>query len=319
MKKKIIKDIILEKTLNYFPHSIKKNQDIQKLLLIRSCEFAFVELSKLGKIRGPLHTSVGQEAVAVAVCSSLKKNDAMFSNHRGHGHYIAKNGNVTKLVLELFGDKRGCSSGLGGSMHVAELEKNIIGSNGIVGAGVPIACGYSLGQKNENTKEITVVFFGDGAMNQGVVMESLNLAAIYNLPILLICENNYYAYSTKSKDMSKTKLYERAKGFGIESYNLDGMNLLRSKKFIQPLINKIRNKSVPIFIEFNTYRYHRHFSSEMARKNDYIDIKMKNKMTQIDPCFTELKKFGLNRSDVEKLILNLKNEVIKQGLNLIKK
>ena len=100
MKKKIIKDIILEKTLNYFPYSIKKNQDIQKLLLIRSCEFAFVELSKLGKIRGPLHTSVGQEAVAVAVCSSLKKNDAMFSNHRGHGHYIAKNGNVTKLVLE---------------------------------------------------------------------------------------------------------------------------------------------------------------------------------------------------------------------------
>ena len=157
--KKIFKDIILYNTFKYFPKSVKKNKNFQKLLLIRACEFAFIELSKLGKIRGPLHTSVGQEAVAVSVCSSLNSKDAMFSNHRGHGHFIAKGGNITKLVLELFGDERGCSAGLGGSMHVAELEKNIIGSNGIVGAGVPIACGYALGQKIKKKNELTVVFW----------------------------------------------------------------------------------------------------------------------------------------------------------------
>ena len=145
---------------------------------------AFIELSKLGKIR-PLHTSVGQEAVAVPVCSKLTNQDALFSTHRGHGHYLAKGGNLTNLILELFGDKRllrrsrwvyACS----------RIKKNIIGSNGIVGAGVPIACGHAMGQKMRKIKGITVVFFGDGAMNQGVVMESLNMAAIYKLPILFL-------------------------------------------------------------------------------------------------------------------------------------
>ena len=136
-------DIILNKINDIFPNQFKNKLSLKYLLTIRACELAFIELSKLKKIRGPLHTSVGQEVVAVSVCTNLKKNDGIFSNHRGHGHYIAKGGNLSKLVLELLGKPGGCCGGLGGSMHIAELKKNIIGSNGIVGGGVPIACGYA--------------------------------------------------------------------------------------------------------------------------------------------------------------------------------
>ncbi len=312
------KDKVLNSVQKLIQSRIKIQKEQQYLFIIRAAEMAFIELSKLGKIRGPLHTSVGQEAVAVSVCSKLKIEDALFSTHRGHGHYLAKGGNLTNLLLELFGNKKGCCAGLGGSMHVAELEKNIIGSNGIVGAGVPIACGHAMGQKISRIKGISVVFFGDGAMNQGVVMESLNMAAIYKLPILFACENNFYAYSTKSKDMSKTSLHFRAKGFGIDSYNVDGMNFKHLSNKISLLINKVRKKRLPIFIEFQTYRYHRHFASERPRQNDYIDNKTKSKMFKKDPCYLESKRLGLNTKQTDKLIDLIKNCIVKEGLKLIK-
>jgi len=312
------KDRVFNSVEKLFKNRIKFKKEQQYLFIIRAAEMAFIELSKLGKIRGPLHTSVGQEAVAVSVCSKLNTEDALFSTHRGHGHYLAKGGNLTNLILELFGDKKGCCAGLGGSMHVAELEKNIVGSNGIVGAGVPIACGHAMGQKMSKIKGITVVFFGDGAMNQGVVMESLNMAAIYNLPILFVCENNFYAYSTKSKDMSKTSLHSRAKGFGIESYNVDGMNFKYLSNKTSSLINKIKKKRSPIFVEFQTYRYHRHFANEIPRQNDYIDLKTKMKMLKKDPCYSEAKRLGLNIEEANKLINLIRNCIVKEGLKLIK-
>jgi pyruvate dehydrogenase E1 component alpha subunit len=311
-------DKVLNSVKKIFRNKIKLKKEQQFLLIIRAAEMAFIELSKLGKIRGPLHTSVGQEAVAVAVCSKLKIEDALFSTHRGHGHYLAKGGNLTNLILELFGDKKGCCAGLGGSMHVAELEKNIVGSNGIVGAGVPIACGHAMGQKKSKKKGISVVFFGDGAMNQGVVMESLNMAAIYKLPILFACENNFYAYSTRSNDMTKTSLHTRAKGFGIDAYNFDGMNFKILKNKMGNLINKIRKKRLPIFVEFKTYRYHRHFASEMPRKNDYIDHKTKNKMLKKDPCYFETKKLGLDIIESDNLINLIKDCIVEEGLKLIR-
>ena len=153
------KDKVFNSVEKLFKNRVNLQKEHQYLFIIRAAEMAFIELSKLGKIRGPLHTSVGQEAVAVSVCSKLSNQDALFSTHRGHGHYLAKGGNLTNLILELFCDKKGCCAGLGGSMHVAELRKNIIGSNGIVGAGVPIACGHAMGQKMRKIKGITVVFF----------------------------------------------------------------------------------------------------------------------------------------------------------------
>tara|TARA_B110000037_G_scaffold223103_1_gene302144 strand:+ start:1361 stop:2314 length:954 start_codon:yes stop_codon:yes gene_type:complete len=307
-------DKIYNEILKALPKNIYNNKSIKNLLIIRASELAFIELSKLGKIRGPLHTSVGQEAVAVSVCLNLKENDGIFSNHRGHGHYIAKSGNLSKLILELLGSDKGCCGGKGGSMHVAELEKNIIGSNGIVGAGVPMACGYAYSKKLENSNSITVVFFGDGAMNQGVVMESLNIAAITKLPILFVCENNYYAYSSKSEDMSKTSLHNRAKGFGIESYKLDGMNFSQSFKMMEKITKKIRKKKTPIFVEFETYRYHRHFASEMPRKNDYIDIKKHKIMLNKDPCYVECGKINLNKNKTDIIINSIKDIIVKTGI-----
>ena len=311
-------DFIQKKINNKFKNFFKKNIDLKTLLVIRAAELAFIELSKKGKIKGPLHTSVGQEAVAVSVCSNLKRNDALFSTHRGHGHYLAKGGNLTKLILELFGDKRGCCSGLGGSMHVAELNKNIIGSNGIVGGGVPIACGFAMGQKLNKDGNISVVFFGDGAVNQGVVMESLNMAAIYEIPVLFICENNFYAYSTKSSDMTKKNIYERAGGFGIESYSLDGMELENISKKMKIIIEKVRKNNKPAFVEFKTYRFHRHFTNEMPRKHDYIDFKVENRMAKKDACIVQSKKkLGLDKIKTEKLILNIRNVIIESSLELI--
>lgn len=291
-----------------------KDHKICKLLIIRAVELSLVKLSKLGKIRGPLHTSVGQEAVAVSVCSNMKPEDALFSNHRGHGHYIGKDGNLSELILELMGDKRGCCLGFGGSMHVADLKKNIIGSNGIVGAGVPIACGYSLGQTFKSINSITVVFFGDGAINQGVVMESMNMAAIYKLPILFVCENNFYAYSTKSNDVTKTPIYERAKGFGIESFTINGMNLVQSFKKSKFAINKVRKNKTPVFLEFKTYRFQRHFSNEQPKKIDYLDKKFHTKMINMDPCFIETKKKGLNKKNTIDLINNLIQIIVSKSL-----
>lgn len=311
-------DLIKKKISNKYKNFFSKNLDLKNLFIIRASELAFIELSKMGKIKGPLHTSVGQEAVAVGVCSNLNKKDALFSTHRGHGHYIAHGGNLTMLILELFGDKRGCCGGLGGSMHVAELNKNIIGSNGIVGGGVPIACGFAMGQKINKDTGISVVFFGDGAINQGVVMESLNMAAIYELPILFICENNFYAYSTKSRDMTKKNIYIRANGFGIKSYSLNGMNLTNILKKLKIIIYGIRKLKKPAFVEIKTYRFHRHFTSEMPRKNDYIDYKIESRMAKIDPCLIESrKKLNLDKINTEKLILDIRDCIVKNSLKLI--
>ena len=131
---------------------------------------------------------------------------------------------------------------------------------------VPIACGYSLGQSFKTRNSVTVVFFGDGAINQGVVMESMNMAAIYNLPILFVCENNFYAYSTKSADVTKTSIYERAKGFGIDSFKINGMNFKESLTKSKKAINNVRNYKKPVFLEFETYRFQRHFSNEQPKK-----------------------------------------------------
>jgi len=307
-------DKIYNKILNILPSKIYNNKSITNLLIIRASELAFIELSKKGKIRGPLHTSVGQEAVAISVCLNLKKKDAIFSNHRGHGHYIAKGGTLSKLILELLGSKKGCCNGKGGSMHVAELKKNIIGSNGIVGAGVPISCGYAYSKKIENSNSITAVFFGDGAMNQGVVMESLNIAALLSLPILFVCENNYYAYSSKSADMSKLSLHNRAKGFGIESYKLDGMNFKKSFSKMTEITKKIRSRGIPIFVEFETYRFHRHFATEMPRKKDYIDFDEHKKMLNKDPCYVECKKVNIDKEQTDIIINSVKNIIVKTGI-----
>ncbi len=303
---KNLSDEVLANIEEVVPSWLLRNPNLFKLILIRSTELAFGALGKSGVIRGPIHSSVGQEVVAVAACASLEDSDFMLSNHRGHGHYLAKGGNLTNLIYELLGDDRGCCSGLGGSMHVAELDSGILGSNGIVGAGVPIACGVSLAEKIKGSGAVTMVFLGDGAMNQGVVMESLNLAAIYSLPVIFVCENNQYAYSTRSDDMTKNAYHERASGFGIEATHLQDTSLNQNLKIMEKVVSKTRQKSMPHFVEFFTYRLHRHFETERQRAVDYLLADLHEHRSMNDPVTRECVELGQDESECDNVIAEVK-------------
>ena len=315
------KDLLLEKfeTLNIFNNINYDNFNQFKLsIYIRGVEEAVVALAKERILRGPIHSYVGEEAVATGILSNSLSNDAITSTHRGHGHYIAKGGNITNLINELHGRRDGCNGGHGGSMHVADLSINHFGANGIVGGGVPIACGIALSLKIDKSKSIVFCFFGDGASNQGVVLESFNIAAFLNLPILFICENNQYAQSTKLTDISKTSVSKKAKGFGIESCEVDGLNIDSVSQVSKEMVEFVRQKSMPFLIQANTYRFHRHFVSERPKEIDYLDEKLHSDLISKDPLLQYCFKNKLNIAELETNIKNIKEIVIEYSMSLNK-
>jgi acetoin:2,6-dichlorophenolindophenol oxidoreductase subunit alpha len=235
----------------------------KKMKLCRRFEEKVVELVNKDEIYGVTHEYVGQEAVAVGVCSALEKNDCITSTHRGHGHIIAKGGEIKFMFSELFGKANGYNSGKGGSMHIANPALGILGANGIVGAGTPIAAGAALAFKIKNLKHVAVSFFGDGAMNQGVVHEAMNMAAIWDLPIIFVCENNQYAVTTSVKYSTRIKnLSDRAKAYGFSGQTINGMDVLEVYNTTKKLVDEIREKPKPFLLECITYRYHGHFTGE---------------------------------------------------------
>jgi acetoin:2,6-dichlorophenolindophenol oxidoreductase subunit alpha len=235
----------------------------KKLKLCRRFEEKVIELVNSNEIYGTTHEYVGEEAVAVGICTALNKEDYIMSTHRGHGHMVAIGADIKYMFSELMGKANGYNGGKGGSMHIAEPEIGILGANGIVGAGMPIAVGAALALKIDKKKNIIVSFYGDGAANQGVVHESMNLAAIWELPVLFVCENNMYAVSTPAIYSSKIKnLSERAKAYGFEGFSIDGMNVLEVYNTVKQLIEKIRNGRGPFLLECKTYRYSGHFTAE---------------------------------------------------------
>lgn len=276
-------------------------------LYIRGIEESIVKLAKNKILRGPIHSYVGEEAVATGILLQALDKDSMTSTHRGHGHYIAKGGNITKLIDELHGKKSGCNGGHGGSMHVADLSINHFGANGIVGGGVPIACGLALSHKLDKKENIVFCFFGDGASNQGVVLESFNIAAFMSLPIIFICENNQYAQSTKLSDVSKTSVSEKALGFGIESCEVNGLNISEVKAIASQIIHRVRCNKKPFLIQANTYRFHRHFVSERPKDIDYLDLELHKQSLSRDP----LKQYCLENNLEVKTLENHLEEIQK--------
>jgi acetoin:2,6-dichlorophenolindophenol oxidoreductase subunit alpha len=231
----------------------------RNMQLIRKFEEQAFKLSQDGEISGSLHLYIGQEAVAVGVCSNLKHTDIITSTHRGHGHLIAKGGEAKYMFAELMGRKSGYNKGKGGSMHIAEPELGILGANGIVGAGAPIGSGAALANKFLKNKKVVVTFFGDGALATGAVHESMNIAAIMNLPIVFICENNQYAVSLSVKDSCPLKkLSDRAKSYAMHGATVDGMDVEKVYNAAKNAIDKARNGGGPSFIECKTYRFHDH-------------------------------------------------------------
>lgn len=234
-----------------------------RMLTIREFETRVSYLYADGKIPGFVHLYIGEEAVAVGVCSCLRKNDTITSTHRGHGHLIAKGGDLNRMMAELFGKKTGYCKGKGGSMHIADLELGILGANGIVGGGIPIATGSAYAHKLKRDSCVSVAFFGDGATNEGVFHESMNIAAAWNLPIIFVCENNNYGVSTRLSRITKIPgIAQRASAYGMEAVVADGNDVEAVLSAAQTAVDKARNGFGPTLIECKTFRHHGHFEGE---------------------------------------------------------
>lgn len=254
-----------------------------EMLRIRKIEEKISSIYHEQEIRCPVHLSIGQEAVAVGICENLKNNDKIVTAHRSHAHFLAKGGSLNKMIAELYGKETGCAKGLGGSMHLIDLNAGVYAAVPIVGSTIPIGTGIAWANKLKRNKDVVVAFFGDGATEEGVFFESLDFAALHKLPILFVCENNEYSvYSHISKRQSnKREVTKIAKSMGINSLKLDGNSVekvfLNSKK----IINKIRKSSVPFLIELKTYRNLEHCGpnndDELGyRKKNYLNFwKMK--------------------------------------------
>ncbi|MCP3800878.1 thiamine pyrophosphate-dependent dehydrogenase E1 component subunit alpha [Allokutzneria sp. A3M-2-11 16] len=228
--------------------------------LIREFEERCLDMAIAGEIIGGIHPYIGQEAVAVGVCSQLTERDFITSTHRGHGHVLAKGADPRRLLAELLGTLEGFNKGRGGSMHAADMKLGILGANGIVGAGGAIGSGAAWVAKARGNSEVVVSFFGDGAMSQGVLLEAFNLAAIWSLPILFVCENNMYATSLKLESGLAGSAARRAEGFGMVARTVDGMDVEAVADVTGELIQRCREGKGPAFLECSTYRFFGHHS-----------------------------------------------------------
>ncbi len=234
---------------------------------IRAFEERTADLFEEGLVKGTAHSYIGEEAIASAVGSILRDDDYMASNHRGHGHCIAKGANLDRMMADLLGRDTGYCRGLGGSMHIADLNLNILGANGIVGAAMPLSTGTALAAKLRGTDQVVVAFFGDGASNQGIFHESMNLASVWKLPVLFICENNQYALSTSyRRTTSAAQISDRAIGYQVPGVTIDGNDAVEVYNVVEEAVARARAGEGPTLIECLTYRWGQH--SLRANLND---------------------------------------------------
>ncbi|MFI1829281.1 thiamine pyrophosphate-dependent dehydrogenase E1 component subunit alpha [Streptomyces sp. NPDC020412] len=230
--------------------------------LIRRFEERCIELVKAGEIPGGIHPYTGQEAVAAGVCAALRADDVITSTHRGHGHVLAKGADPARMMAELAGRITGLNKGRGGSMHAADVSLGILGANGIVGAGAPIATGAAWAAARAGRDTVAVSFFGDGAVSQGVVLESFNLASLWRLPVLFVCENNGYSSTATVEDLVAGSITARAEAFGMPAASVDGMDAEAVLAATRVFVERARAGGGPAFLECRTYRFDAHHTWE---------------------------------------------------------
>ena len=232
---------------------------------IRQFESRVKEVFQEGKIPGFVHVSIGEEASATGVAAALTDTDYITSTHRGHGHLIAKGGDVKPMMAELFGKKTGYCKGKGGSMHIANFELGILGANGIVGAGLPIATGAGLAAKVRGSGEVAACFFGDGASNEGTFHESLNIASAWKLPVVYVCENNLYGEFTAGRDVTSVKdIADRARGHDMPGVVVNGNDVVEVYEATREAVDRARKGEGPTLLECKTYRWEGHVVGEEA-------------------------------------------------------
>jgi acetoin:2,6-dichlorophenolindophenol oxidoreductase subunit alpha len=213
-----------------------------------------------GNVLGYVHLYIGQEAVATGVCNNLKIDDRIVSSHRGHGHSIAKGADVRRMMAEIYGKKTGYCKGKGGSMHIADFSVGMLGANGIVGAGMPIAVGAGLAAQLEKKGQVAAVFFGDGASQEGEFHEAMSLASVWRLPLLFVCENNLYASGTPARFAVPIEdIFKKAESYGMYGAVVDGNDVEAVNEIAGELVTRMRNGGGPVLLECKTYRWHTHF------------------------------------------------------------
>jgi len=246
-------------------------------LRIRLYEESLIPLINDGTIKCPSHLCIGQEAVAVGVCSALRPQDHIYSHHRSHGHYLAKGGDMKRLTAELYGKKTGCCHGRAGSMHIMDPDVGFMGISAIVASTVALAVGDAMTTKLRKKEDrVTVAVFGDGAMGEGIVYESINLAVLYELPIIFVCENNGYAtHMPADKCAANITLWDQVAGFGLNSNGCDGNDIYTVNKHIK---NAIERKIFPYFLELETYRLCGHVGPDDKILGEHTDIRPKEEV-----------------------------------------
>jgi TPP-dependent pyruvate/acetoin dehydrogenase alpha subunit len=298
------------------PEKDKMIEMYRRMLEIRHFEEKVYYLFIQGVLPGTVHLYAGQEAVAVGVCSNLRKDDFITSTHRPHGHFIAKGGTLKQLMAELYAKKTGCSKAKGGSMHLCDLSVGMVPSSAIVAAGVPIAAGMGLAFKLKRTDQVVACFFGDGASNQGAWHEGLNLAAIWGLPVVFVCENNLYAASTRaSTTMLVKNVADRASAYGIPGTVVDGNDVLAVYNVVHEAVKRARNGLGPTLVECLTYRHRGHSRGDPAyyRLKDEVEewIK-KDPIPRFRDKLNELNIVTKNEAEqIEKEVLTEVGEAVK--------
>jgi TPP-dependent pyruvate/acetoin dehydrogenase alpha subunit len=250
------------------PHDVQREM-MRLMLRIRRFEEAVAKLFKRGQLPGFVHLYIGEEASAVGVCTALRADDRITSTHRGHGHLIAKGASVGGMMAELLGKIDGLSKGKGGSMHAVDFGLGVLGTNGIVGGGIPIATGAAWGDKQLGRDHVSVAFFGDGAANQGVLLEALNLSAIWKLPVIFLCENNQYTEWTSTAQLTAGRIADRAHPFGVPGEQVDGNDVVAVWRAVAQAAQRARAGDGPTLIEASTYRWHGHNEGEEAFSGRY--------------------------------------------------
>ena len=243
------------------------------MLTIRRFELTAAEIYAAKKMPGFIHLSVGQEASAVGLCSVLRRDDYVATTHRGHGHVIAKGGDIRRMFAELMGRRTGYCKGKGGSMHIADFSLGILGANGVVAGGLPLIVGAGLSIKLRKTDQVAAAFFGDGAANRGPVHEAMNMAAIWKLPVLFVCEHNRYASTTPATYASSVvDLASRAQGYGMPGVVVDGNDVLAVRQAASEAVARARRGDGPTFLEHKTSRLRGHYEGDPQHYRDRSEV-----------------------------------------------
>jgi TPP-dependent pyruvate/acetoin dehydrogenase alpha subunit len=286
----------------------------QRMMTIRAFEQKVIELFKAAELPGFLHSQIGQEAVPVGACAALRDEDYITSTHRGHGDVIAKGARLDRMMAELYAKETGYCGGKGGSMHIADFSLGIIGANGVVGGSIPIATGIGLSIQMRATDQVIVCFFGDGASNEGSFHESLNMASLWNLPVIYVCQNNQYAESTPRKTHQKVEdIAVRAAAYDIPGIVVDGNDVLAVHQSVKSAVDRARADGGPCLIEAKTYRRLGHYVGDTAEYRINGEIEHWEARDPIEICRRHLVENGQSTASELRIIDDATRTVVEEA------